>query len=109
MDKDSMVDLDAAGGIVIEVKKKVEIKDRVQMVLLGDGQARDVLFLVGEDVKLGKRGNFAGTFLAPYGNVELNDDEAKLYGALYGKQVNIRKRSKIYSAAAVDPAIRSLA
>ncbi len=107
VDTDSVVNLDASGGaIVVKVEKKVELKDRVQMLLLGS--PTDVLFLVAGEVKLGKQGTYVGTYLAPYGDVELND-EAVLTGALYGKKVVIKKLAQLNSAPAIDLVISSLA
>ncbi len=103
MDKDSVISLDASGGpIVIEVEGMVYIERRVQMVLIGDSEATDVLFLATGDVDLGKKGQYFGTFLAPYGDVTLRD-EAKLTGAMYGgKYVELKELAQLSSAPAVD-------
>jgi FtsP/CotA-like multicopper oxidase with cupredoxin domain len=100
LEKDSTVNL-VGGPIVIKVEKKVEMKDRVRMELLDGTEAKDVLFLVSDSVMLGKRGNYLGSFLAPYGDVELGED-AFLTGALYGKDVSIKKRAELTREPACD-------
>ena len=91
MEKDAQLQFDLSGGpVVIDVAENLEFKDNVQIVSAGD--ARDILFRVaGDKVELGKEGTYLGTFLAPNAEVKLGDDAA-LYGALYGKKVDIGKR-----------------
>ena len=99
-----LVELDSTSGgepIIIEVSKKIEMQDAVQMVLIGNSEATDVLFLTTDSVKLGKQGTFVGTYLAPYGKNELAED-AFLTGALYAKSVDIKKRAKLNSVPAAE-------
>ncbi len=107
IDNDCIVNLDTTlGPIVVEVQKRVEIRDRVLMSLLGSPV--DVLFLVGDGVKLGKSGDFSGTFLAPYGDVELEQD-AQMTGALYGKKITIKKEARLVFQPAVDAIVSRFA
>jgi predicted acyltransferase (DUF342 family) len=100
--KDAIVELEAgAGSIVLAVKKKVEFDERAQMIQYS-GAATDVLVLVAQgDVKLGKQGQYVGTFYAPNGHIDL-EDEASLTGALYGEKVHVKKYASVTFAPAID-------
>ena len=93
MEKGAILQLDLQNGpIVIDVAENLEFKENVQLLIVSTGDARDILFRVaGDKVELKKEGTYLGTFLAPDANVELGDD-ATLYGALYGKKVDIGQR-----------------
>lgn len=101
VEKDGIVNLSLGGStVVVKVKKNVELQDRAQMVLLS-GSAEDVLFLVAEgNVKLKKEGAYIGTFIAPEGHIDLEDD-ATLTGGLYGEKVHIKKQATLTGAPAV--------
>ena len=95
--KDSVIYLDLRGGSLrVDVLKNLELSDRVQMTLVGaNDRPRDALFrTLGGTVNLGKAGRFVGTFLAPNAGVAL-EDGATLTGALYGKQVQVKKLTSL--------------
>lgn len=102
VDNDAVVNLDLNGGeLTIYVSKKVELKDRVEMVLVGDAAAENVLFLTTDEVKLGKEGRYVGTYFTPQHKAELNE-HSTLVGALYGDKVHLKKQGTLIA----EPAIK---
>jgi len=103
--KNATIAFDLGGGqVVIDVEKKVDLKEDVVMTVSG-GAARDILFrAAGKDVKLGKGGIFLGTFIAPEAHIDLHED-AVLTGALYGEKVHLKKHSVVNP----DPALALIA
>jgi choice-of-anchor A domain-containing protein len=103
MEKDTQLRFDLANGpVVIDVAENLAFKDGVRLQIVGAGDARGVLFRVaGDKVDLKKEGSYLGTFLAPEAEVVLRED-AVLYGALYGKRVDIGQRVGITGMPARD-------
>ncbi|MGD8966966.1 MAG: PKD domain-containing protein [Anaerolineae bacterium] len=103
IEKDAILQLDLQNGpIVIDVAENLGFKDNVQVQIVSAGHTRDILFRVaGKKVDLGKEGTYLGTYLAPKAKVKLGEDSL-LFGALYGKKVDIGKRVGITGMPARD-------
>ena len=93
VDKDAVVQFDLTGGpIVMDVAEGVDVAERVKMaVISAGGDARNILFRVGKDVKFKRDAVLLGTYLAPDGHIELGENSV-LTGALYAKKVDARKQ-----------------
>jgi predicted acyltransferase (DUF342 family) len=92
------------GSVTIKVGGKVKMKEGVKMVLKG-GEAEDIIFVIaGNDVFLGKKGQYQGTFLAPEADMKL-EEEGQLHGGMYGYKADINK----YAIVVEEPAIELFA
>ncbi len=102
IEKFGTINLDLTNGtILIDVEKKIEMKEGVEMVLQA-GSVEDVLIRLEEnDLKLEKNGIYLGTFLAPNADIQL-EENSSLHGALYGKKVEIKKESTLTGQPAID-------
>jgi hypothetical protein len=99
--KNATLAFDLGGGqAIIDVEKKVDLKEGVQMSVAGGGASDILLRVAGKDVKLGKEGSFLGTYVAPQGHIRL-DEDAALTGALHGAKVQLKKHSIVNA----DPAL----
>jgi PKD repeat protein len=86
-----------SGPTVIYVEKEVKIQDRVTMF----GNPTDLLVIVaGKDIDFEKESQVIGTYIAPNTKIELHDN-ASITGALYGKQINIKKKATVLGAPAI--------
>ena len=86
--------------MLINVEKKVDFKEGVEMKVNG-GDASDILLsIAGSNVKLGKNGIFLGTFLAPDAHIDVHEG-AVVTGALHAEKVQMKKESVLHS----DPAL----
>lgn len=103
MEISATLEIDLAGDyIVIDVKNTVDMKEGVT-VATGSGGAADILWRVeGNAVKLGKDGEFLGTFIAPNAHIDMHAG-ASLTGAFYGKKVQV----KLNTSVAAEPALNA--
>jgi len=75
----------------------------------GFDPATSVLIQVqGEKVKLGQKGHYLGTFMAPNADIDL-EQNAVFSGALYGKRVQVGKDTIVNVRAAIDLMIAATA
>jgi len=97
MHKDATLQIELDGGdLVIDVQVKVELKEGVEISATG-GDASHILWrIAGSEVKLGMDGIYLGTFLAPYGHIDVAEG-AIVTGALHGAQVQMKKDSVLHS------------
>jgi PKD repeat protein len=93
----------ALGGasVVIDVEKKLDLKQGVEMTVSGGGASDILLRVAGSKVMLGKNGVFLGTVVAPDAHIDLREDSL-LTGALHGNRVHLGKRATVVAAPAID-------
>jgi PKD repeat protein len=102
--KEATIEFDLGDGwINIDVVKNVDMLEGVTMAITSDeGQANDILFrIMGQSVNLHQNGLFLGTFVAPSANVQMGEG-SELTGALYGRKVDLKERSRIVGMPARD-------
>ena len=109
VEKKSTIEFDLSSGFtIVNVKKKIELKEEVEMTASG-GDATGILFQVEEDeVVLENDGTYIGTFLAPAGEIKLEKDST-LNGALVGEKVVVKENVVVDAALAIDPLIEASA
>lgn len=78
-----------SGSVLVDVKKKIEIKEAVQLQTVG-GTASNILYISEDDIKFNRDTVVFGSFITIGGIINV-EEGAAITGALYGDDVVLKK------------------